>query len=225
MKGTDWLAFLGPVLVALVAVVGPLVKARLELRDRRAQIRADLELLDLLPEKLDGRDALVTSIDRRVRLLASSSLPRVWRLDRRHRERRIALTWAMSIFMFFFVFAYTVAIWLATTREQRIISWSAFLVAGLVFLVLRWMRGKVEVKETTELYDDEMSRLTEHGRQLQLETERQKRRGDELLAALEERRSEADARIRALEARAAPPRQATLKEGVSRVLKRLSGRS
>ncbi|WP_156094854.1 hypothetical protein [Nocardia lijiangensis] len=185
MKGTDWLAFVGPILIALIAVFAPVFKTRSELRDKRSQIRADLELLELLPETLDARGVLMTSIDRRVRLLATSALPRVWRLDRPHRRRRIAYTWGMVVAAGLMLFSYVDAVWLSTTRGERIVSIIAFLGSTAVFLVLRWLRRNAEVKETTELYDEEMSQLQERNRQQTVRGEQLEARGRELVAELE----------------------------------------
>lgn len=88
VTGNDVLVFAGPIVLAIVALVGPFVAMKLRLRDARERIRADLELVDKLPDEWPGRASLIESINYRLNILATQSIPNAFRRDYYHANYR-----------------------------------------------------------------------------------------------------------------------------------------
>ncbi|MFC9437355.1 hypothetical protein [Nocardia sp. NPDC057030] len=165
MKLADWLGFFGPILIAVIVAVTPYLRGRAELRDKRAQIRADLDLVGLLPDNMYGRDVLMTSIDRRVRLLATTALPRAWRLGSDHTRERVQYNLIRAVLAVMLVFSYVYAWWIADSWRDRLLPIAVIFACGAGLLWLRSLLDKLDVKETTRLHSEELAQFTERMRQ------------------------------------------------------------
>ncbi|MEV0550311.1 hypothetical protein AB0H98_26160 [Nocardia salmonicida] len=175
MEGKEWLSFAGPIAVAVVtataAIATPYFITRLGSRDKRAQIRADLELLDLVPADLYGHEVLRSSIDRRVRSLAQLSLPREWQSLRFHNRQRRFETIGMYGALLVAVIEYFRAWMSESSTQTRVIHGVVAVIAcGLAFWLQR-RRDNLDVVQSELLLDEEIRHLERRHRVLTAEND------------------------------------------------------